>query len=576
MAVNSTIKRKTAAGPYEEIHPKTNTEQVEGLQTALSNVTIDNLNAISDVVITNAATGDALVFNGTNWVNGEGGGGGGDVQTVNSVSPDGNGNVQLTASNVGAAATSHTHTITNVTGLQTALDGKAASSHTHTFASLTSKPTTLSGYGITDAASSSHTHTFASLTSKPTTLSGYGITDAYSSSNPSGFQTAAQVATAVSGLVDSAPATLNTLNELAAALGDDPNFATTISTALGGKMSTSHPANLITSTHLYMANGDGFVWNDTTNVMYVRKDGTDLEVIDSGNIGSQSVSNADTVDGFHASQTAGAANTAVVRNSSGYIMNNWFNSNRGNETSAAASYIYDTGDGYMRKKTLANARTEIVTSSAVTGALGYTPYNSTNPSGYTTYSANQAVNTTSNVTFNNLNINGTTNVFSKNNPAISNTSYSAGNNHMELRTTNASHPSIGFHRSGYSAVTLYHDANQSLRLRDANTGQDALMWHSGNLTNLNQLSNGPGYITGSGRAYPRRWDGGDINFIWSGQGGQPPWLWGGSDGTNMYVYNPSNFSVNYANSAGNADTTDGYHIVYGSTGTSTSTLYFVP
>ena len=39
------------------------------------------------------------------------------------------------------------------------------------------------------------------------------------------------------------------------------------------------------------------------------------------------------------------------------------------------------------------------------------------------------------------------------------------------------------------------------------------------------------------------------NWNWSGQGGQPTWLWGGSDGTNMYVYNPSNFSVNYANSA---------------------------
>ena len=37
---------------------------------------------------------------------------------------------------------------------------------------------------------------------------------------------------------------------------------------------------------------------------------------------------------------------------------------------------------------------------------------------------------------------------------------------------------------------------------------------------------------------------------WSGQSGQPSWLWGGSDGTNMYVYNPSNFNVNYANSAG--------------------------
>ena len=42
-------------------------------------------------------------------------------------------------------------------------------------------------------------------------------------------------ATAAANLVDSAPATLDTLNELAAALGDDPNFATTVSTELGNK-----------------------------------------------------------------------------------------------------------------------------------------------------------------------------------------------------------------------------------------------------------------------------------------------------------------------------------------------------
>jgi hypothetical protein len=39
----------------------------------------------------------------------------------------------------------------------------------------------------------------------------------------------------IAALVDSAPETLNTLNELAAALGDDPNFATTIATTIGTK-----------------------------------------------------------------------------------------------------------------------------------------------------------------------------------------------------------------------------------------------------------------------------------------------------------------------------------------------------
>lgn len=44
-----------------------------------------------------------------------------------------------------------------------------------------------------------------------------------------------------------------------------------------------------------------------------------------------------------------------------------------------------------------------------------------------------------------------------------------------------------------------------------------------------------------------------MTFNWSGQGGQPSWLWGGNDGSNMYVYNPSNFSVNRASTAGTAD-----------------------
>ena len=33
------------------------------------------------------------------------------------------------------------------------------------------------------------------------------------------------------------------------------------------------------------------------------------------------------------------------------------------------------------------------------------------------------------------------------------------------------------------------------------------------------------------------------NWNWSGRGGQPSYLWGGEDGTNMYVYNPLNFTV---------------------------------
>lgn len=50
------------------------------------------------------------------------------------------------------------------------------------------------------------------------------------------FATTGDISTAISNLVDTSPTTLDTLNELAAALGDDPNFATTVTTALGTKL----------------------------------------------------------------------------------------------------------------------------------------------------------------------------------------------------------------------------------------------------------------------------------------------------------------------------------------------------
>lgn len=50
-----------------------------------------------------------------------------------------------------------------------------------------------------------------------------------------GGVTTAEIDAAVAALVDSAPTTLDTLNELAAALGDDANFATTVTNSLAGK-----------------------------------------------------------------------------------------------------------------------------------------------------------------------------------------------------------------------------------------------------------------------------------------------------------------------------------------------------
>jgi hypothetical protein len=59
------------------------------------------------------------------------------------------------------------------------------------------------------------------------------------SASLSGYATQSYVTSAIAALVDSAPAALDTLNELAAALGDDANFSTTITTAIGNKVSKS-------------------------------------------------------------------------------------------------------------------------------------------------------------------------------------------------------------------------------------------------------------------------------------------------------------------------------------------------
>lgn len=52
----------------------------------------------------------------------------------------------------------------------------------------------------------------------------------------SGYATESYVNTQVANMIDSAPEALNTLNELASALGDDPNFATTVATQIGLKL----------------------------------------------------------------------------------------------------------------------------------------------------------------------------------------------------------------------------------------------------------------------------------------------------------------------------------------------------
>ncbi|EDH2234631.1 phage tail protein [Salmonella enterica] len=88
------------------------------------------------------------------------------------------------------------------------------------------------------------------------------------------------VASSIAAMVDSAPAALDTLNELAAALGNDPNFATTMINALAGKqpldntltnLSGKDIAGLLT----YLGLGETI--NLATGAMQKNQNGADIQ-----------------------------------------------------------------------------------------------------------------------------------------------------------------------------------------------------------------------------------------------------------------------------------------------------------
>ena len=78
----------------------------------------------------------------------------------------------------------------------------------------------------------------ADLATVATSGSYTDLSDQPSIPSITGLATETYVTTAVSNLVDTAPAALDTLNELAAALGDDADFAGTVTTSLSTKLGT--------------------------------------------------------------------------------------------------------------------------------------------------------------------------------------------------------------------------------------------------------------------------------------------------------------------------------------------------
>ena len=95
---------------------------------------------------------------------------------------------------------------------------------------------------LTTTAKSTLVAAINEVNAKPTGTGGATINDSAVNTTQtwSSSKSTAAIQAAVATLVAASPATLDTLNELAAALGNDPNFATTIAGQIGGKANAVH------------------------------------------------------------------------------------------------------------------------------------------------------------------------------------------------------------------------------------------------------------------------------------------------------------------------------------------------
>ncbi|EEW4559239.1 phage tail protein [Escherichia coli] len=173
--------------------------------------------------------------------------------------------------------------------------GKAPSNHTHSWNQITNVPVaSLTVRGITQlsSATNSTSETLAAtakavkavmdktnkkapsnspaLTGTPTTPT------APKGTNNTQIASTAFVMAAIAALVDSSPDALNTLNELAAALGNDPNFATTMTNALAGKQPKDATLTALAGLATAADKFPYFTGNDVASLATLTKVGRDI------------------------------------------------------------------------------------------------------------------------------------------------------------------------------------------------------------------------------------------------------------------------------------------------------------
>jgi hypothetical protein len=378
--------------------------------------------------------------------------------------------------------------------------GAAASGHTHTFASLTSKPTTLSGYGITDAVNTATTITINGTT--------YDL-----SANRSWTVTTSETDTLASVTGRGASTSTAIIFSNSLAVGHSSHYdSTQFSLDINGGLlvkNTGKTAQFVLINANPAAGGNaGFVMHTvggTTSGAFATIQTYYGASIAAGTLQLQPSGGSVTIGGstvFHAGNYTSYSPTLTGSGASG----TW-GINITGSASALGGYTQDfqtvigTGD-YLIIRNQAASKLSLASWASVQSGLGlgsmaYAATGSYLPIGSTAAAAVYA-----------------DRIQTSNNQWIwSNGAHTATNpNTITLWDQYSSNGGVGYltayatimdiyGRSSHEHDQLYFDSSGTIYHRNCFYGTNSwngwrTMWDSSTLTNLNQLSNGPGYITG--------------------------------------------------------------------------------
>jgi len=183
--------------------------------------TVDQLDDLSDVTAPTPTSGDLLKWNGTAWVNAAG--------YALLASPTFTGTPTLPTGTIATTQTAaNSTTAVATTAFVTTADNLKANLASPTFTGTVTIPSGASISGFAPLAS-------PALTGTPTAPT------AATSTNTTQVATTAFVRAEVAALVGTAGATLDTLGEIATALGNDANLSTTLTTSIGLKAPLASP-----------------------------------------------------------------------------------------------------------------------------------------------------------------------------------------------------------------------------------------------------------------------------------------------------------------------------------------------